>query len=78
MIVRTMAWLQQWRGVGWFQRSRTGGFPVPDAWQGWVATGMSIFALAGCAAVQKDVRAPLVLVTLAIYAAIMYWTYADD
>lgn len=78
MIVWIMAWLQRWRGAGWFQSSMTGGFPVPDAWQGWAVTAALIAVLTGSAAAPKDFGAPIALVAMALYAPIMYWTFRGD
>ena len=78
MIVRLIGWAMTLRGAGWFMPGPAGRFPMPDAWQGWVAFGALVVALAVAAVLPPDFRTPCAIAALAIYAAIMYWTYRAD
>ena len=54
MIARVIAWAMTLRGAGWFMPGPAGRFPMPDAWQGWVAFGALVVALAVAAALPPD------------------------
>jgi hypothetical protein len=65
------------KGSGWFAPSKTGGlFPVPETWQGWLATGVLIVALAASGLTHGE---PIILtriVMCVLYIALGFLTYA--
>jgi len=65
------------KGSGWFSPSKTGGlFPFPETWQGWLAFGVLIIALAATSVAHGELIVLTRIAMCVLYIALGFITYA--
>lgn len=65
------------KGRGWFRSTLR--YPLPDSWQGWVATLLFLVAIAATYPLDgSDAAWPVRTGILAVFAAVIFWTMDRD
>ncbi len=67
------AWLQVFRGAGWFYQPLDLRLPIPATWHGWLAFAILIVVIAMSAVAPRELG-PIAVGAALVYVALSFWT----